>query len=50
MIIRLVILLVGLIVISFHAIWGAIVLIGWGLVPTLPIIGLSASAMGWGIV
>lgn len=44
--IRLTILVIGLIVIFMQAILGCLILVGWGLLPLLPIIGITISTIG----
>ncbi|MNQ84559.1 hypothetical protein D3C85_996930 [compost metagenome] len=37
----------GIVVITLHVIWGVIVMIGWALVPLLPIAGILLFSIGW---
>lgn len=45
--IRLVIIIVGLAAIVIHAVIGLIMLIGWALLPTLPVVGIILAVTGW---
>lgn len=44
--IRIIILIIGGVMIAIHALLGLVVLIGWGLVPVLPIVGLVLTVIG----
>jgi hypothetical protein len=46
MFIRLIILIIGGVMITIHVLIGLIILIGWGLVPLLPIAGIVLTAIG----
>lgn len=37
----------GAIVIALHIVWGLIVLVGWALVPLLPVAGILLFSIGW---
>jgi hypothetical protein len=37
----------GVIVIALHIVWGLIVLVGWALVPLLPVVGILLFSIGW---
>lgn len=45
--IRLVIIAVGVIAITIHVLLGCIILIGWAIVPALPIAGIILMFTGW---
>lgn len=37
----------GVVIILLHASWGLVVLVGWALVPLLPVAGILAFSIGW---
>lgn len=37
----------GIVVIALHVAWGLVVLIGWALVPLLPVVGILMFSIGW---
>lgn len=45
--IRLVMILVGLLAIMLHSVLGVILLVLWGIVPLLPLIGVILAITGW---
>ena len=45
--IRTAVLLAGIIVMGVQCVFGVMVLIGWGLVPLLPVMGLIMTVIGW---
>lgn len=46
-VVRIMLMITGLIAILFHALVGCVILLGWAVVPALPVIGIILMLTGW---